>query len=387
MSHGVQLWDTIVNSESMMKLNSPAPSLYQQQSALFFKSLHLNLKHFIIRMLRCLPACFSVGVAVSTAAAPFECTSVYATHLGEASLNWRRAAIGLSVSADILLLPVEENEPASDHLRFGFHIRLPWRKKGFKKLRLKTADGRRCAIELAWDLSRAIFTDAGGPEPAAGFFVAVAVDGEIALVAGDRHEEAHRRIDAVSSRNCDGRSAPISRTVQVKLKEIGMKKSYTAMARFGGRERIISITIDLEEMRVRIDGEMALKVRRIWWKFRGSEKVAMDGGELIEATWDLHRWIFRSDSCPKRSPAAAKAGDAVFVFRFEEEGEGHFGKRCGGRGFWGKIESWSESSSGSWSTTTGASSPTVGGWGSPEEAEMRSSDAGGFTLIVCGWKD
>ena len=56
--------------------------------------------------------------------------------------------------------------------------------------------GRR-VVDLAWDLSRARFQPSGGStEPCSGYFVAVVVDGEMAVVAGDMAEEAYRKTKA-----------------------------------------------------------------------------------------------------------------------------------------------------------------------------------------------
>jgi hypothetical protein len=66
---------------------------------------------------------------------------------------------------------------------------LLWQRRGSKRLRV---GGRR--VDLAWDPSRARFPPSGSPEPSSGYFVAV--DGEMAVVAGDMAEEAYRRTKA-----------------------------------------------------------------------------------------------------------------------------------------------------------------------------------------------
>ncbi|KAI0488906.1 hypothetical protein KFK09_028745 [Dendrobium nobile] len=344
-------------------------------------------------MLKYTPACFTCASATSKPAAPTETTSFYATHLGNASITWqRRAFLGLSLLADLQLsdLPTEEDESGStsDHLHFRLSILLPFKRKGSKRLRLHTAGGRRCSVELVWDLSRAIFTRECGPEPVAGFFFAIAVNEKVLLVAGDRRNEAYRRIKAVRPRSGNIGTEPILKRAEVKLGEIGRNTSWTAMARFGGQEREVLISIDLEKKRMRlaINGEMVLQVNRLRWKFRGSERVATEGGDRIQVSWDLYRFLFRPGSGGKElsSPAPAKNGDAVIVLRFENSEDECFRER-GGWGYFGKSENWSEgSSSRSW--TTGTSSQSLEDWESLEDARMRNSDADGFTLVICARK-
>ena len=70
---------------------------------------------------------------------------------------------------------------------------LLWRRCGSKRFRVR---GRR-VVDLAWDLSRARFPPSGGSlVPYLGYFVAVVVDGEMAVVAGDMAEEAYRKTKA-----------------------------------------------------------------------------------------------------------------------------------------------------------------------------------------------
>nr|CAD1827798.1 unnamed protein product [Ananas comosus var. bracteatus] len=184
-------------------------------------------------------------------------------------------------------------------------------------------------------------------------------------------------------------------------------------------------------MLIMVDGNCVLNVPRLRWAFRGSETVssaaaAAEGGGRIRVSWDLHNWLFRlpDDSAPAPT-AFGDAGDAVFVFRFEQDGdgdtnencgtgEGHFQKKGGDfaeRGYFGKRnrKNWSESggcnnnssssssrgrrkksllkassSSSVSSTASTASTSTVAGWASPEEAEMQRGDA--FSLLVYAWR-
>jgi hypothetical protein len=328
---------------------------------------------------------------------------------------------------------------------------LLWRRRGSKRFRVR---GRR-VVDLAWDLSRARFAASGGsPEPCSGYFVAVVVDGEMAVVAGDMAEEAYRKTKArrppgpgpvlvsrrehVSMRDGGGRGHRTCVVVRGKEREISVDLvSRAAQGRERERER------DRAEvgMSVSVDGDRVLHVRRLRWKFRGTEKVDLGGGDRVLVSWDLHNWLFpaRDTSPPDAAAAAAAAAalaaavtppaHAVFVFRFELAGcngeerdpaadakeelldsaGGGGGGWAGYVGRWGRGD-WSESSSNgekrrrkrgqasrlakasssssasvASSSASWASGSTVMDWGSPEEAELQSGD--GFSLLVYAWKN
>ena len=121
--------------------------------------------------------------------------------LRAAALSWLLAALGLSLRA-VLRVPSAaasdnggECEYDDEEATVAVRVRpwLLWRRRGSKRFRVR---GRR-VVDLAWDLSRARFPPSGGsPEPCSGYFVAVVVDGEMAVVAGDMAEEAYRKTKA-----------------------------------------------------------------------------------------------------------------------------------------------------------------------------------------------
>uniref|UniRef100_A0A453KXA9 DUF868 domain-containing protein n=1 Tax=Aegilops tauschii subsp. strangulata TaxID=200361 RepID=A0A453KXA9_AEGTS len=183
-----------------------------------------------------------------------------------------------------------------------------------------------------------------------------------------------------------------------------------------------------------IAGERVLHIRRLRWKFRGSEKVDFGGGDRVQVSWDLHNWLFSArepalTDAASVLAAASPPAHAVFVFRFElgdtgggEERDtaeakekelldkarrGGAGVLSGYLGRWGRGD-WSETSSNgenrrkrgqarrlakasssssasiASSSASWASSSTVMDWASPEEAELHRGD--GFSLLVYAWK-
>ncbi|CAN6182289.1 unnamed protein product [Urochloa humidicola] len=401
------------------------------------------------------------GGAVGTSLA----TSIYETRLGLAALSWSRAALGLSLRAVLRVSappaaapsPSSSSDYCDDGAEYEEDVEEPtvavrvrpwllWRRRGSKRFRVR--DHR---VDLAWDLSRARFPPSGSPEPSSGYFVAVVVDGEMAVVAGDMAEEAYRKTKA--RRPPGPGPVLVSRREHVNMRDgagagAGGGRGHRTCVVVRGREREISVDLvsrgqgqgQAKEQRERdraevglsvaVDGERVLHVRRLRWKFRGSEKVDLGGGDRVLVSWDLHNWLFPTgDTSPPDSAAAALVAaaappaHAVFVFRFEladgeergsaDDAKGKEPLNSGGGGWagyvgrWGRGD-WSESSSNgekrrkrgqarrlakesssssasvASSSASFASGSTVMDWGSPEDAELQSGD--GFSLLVYAWK-
>ncbi|KAG6501035.1 uncharacterized protein LOC121994328 [Zingiber officinale] len=356
-------------------------------------------------ILRCFRGRAASEPPPTAAATPTLTTSVYETRFGVACLTWTRTSLGVSLRSELRFYADEEEE---EEMVVSFHIRpwLLWKRRGKRGFHL--TDHRR--IDFAWDFKRASFPPGGGPEPVSGYFVAAFLDGAMFLVAGDLADAAHRKFKAHPAQN-PLTPPPISRREQVVLVDHGGRSSYRTRARFGGQDHEISIDLDAKEkgreaaMSVDIDGERILLVRRLRWKFRGSEKVE-HGGSKIQVSWDLHNWFFQAKDKEAAAGGAAEMGHAVFLFRFEEEDEeeqignpmlateGYNGKNWNTE--WSKSsgdgDGWERrrgrrklrktgSSSSSAST---ASTLTVMEWASPEEEELRFAE--GFSLSVYAWK-
>jgi hypothetical protein len=352
-------------------------------------------------------SCFPAGARggdASAAPPSSSATSVYWTHLGGITLTWSRAPIGLLLAAELRLAGDDEHDGDTAPARFAFRPWLPWRRRGSKRY---SAPGGR-AVKFSWDLSRARFAATGRrPEPVSRYSLQVSVDGELALAVGDHAPPLassaglllSRRENAVAD---DGRGEAYSTTVSV-----------------AGERHDVSLAVEGSTMWVAIDGEKALQVRRLRWKFRGSERLDLPSGRRIRVTWDLHGWLF----CPDAA--------AVFVLRFEtsvaddkddvdddDDGasphvlrQGSFSFRNhhqahGGGG--GGGESWysSDSDRRGWrrgpfrsgsdtspsvsvASTSAVSSAgsvaTVSEWAAAEEAAALK-DGGGFSLVVQLWK-
>jgi hypothetical protein len=347
-------------------------------------------------------SCFAGGARgggdPSAAPPSSSATSIYWTHLGGVTLTWSRAPIGLLLAAELSLRPagdVHDGEDATP-ARFAFRPWLPWRRRGSKRF---AAPGGR-AVKFSWDLSRARFAATGRrPEPVSRYSLRVWVDGELALAVGDHAPAA---------------GLLLSRRESAAVVADGRGEAYSTAVDVAGERHDVSLAVEGSTMWVAIDGEKALQVRRLRWKFRGSERLDLPTGRRVRVTWDLHGWLF----CPD-------AAAAVFVLRFEtsdaddegdadeneagphvlrqpsfsfrnhqahgSSGDSWFSSDSDRRGWMrGPFRSGSDTSpSVSVASTSAASSAasvaTVSEWAAAEEAATLK-DGGGFSLVVQLWK-
>ncbi|KAE8718905.1 Integrase-type DNA-binding superfamily protein [Hibiscus syriacus] len=351
-----------------------------------------------------LPSCFSPSAAEEdedtfkaslpppppqTAGKTDVTTSFYDTNLGIFSLTWSRTFLGSSIIFN--LHPSSHFSPSSS-LSFRFLIKpfVFWKKYGNKKL--STTPN----IHVFWDFSRAKF--GSGPEPESGFYIAVVVDGEMILLVGDSNREAYAKTRA-QIQNPGKAQALVFRR-----EHLFGNKSYTTKAIFAGKRREVSIECrvnDSPELCFSVDDERVLRIKHLKWKFRGNEKIEVDGVS-IRVSWDVYNWLFDRDS---------NNGHAVFAFKFEDEdggseileqvappvGGGAFNEKNGvvpcrpdspgsGKKSRSLLTTARSSSSSSISTSSASSggSSSVMDWESVEESELNAPT--GFSLLVYAWK-
>lgn len=211
----------------------------------------------------------------------------------------------------------------------------PWlfsKRRGFKNLTIGSK-----FIDIYWDLSCAKF--GSSPEPIEGFYFAIAVNRELILVLGDMEEEVHKKIDATSL-------TPNAVFVSKRAHVFG-KKVYSTRAQFCGKGQVHDILIECDTMGmhdsyllIRIDGDPVMQVKCLRWKFRGNYTILVDGLP-VEVYWDVHSWLFEK-----------LMGNAVFLF-----------KSClSAEKLWASEDQ-------SWSS------------------KDRQSQAFGFSLLLCAWKN
>ncbi|XP_041016875.1 uncharacterized protein LOC121259377 [Juglans microcarpa x Juglans regia] len=305
-------------------------------------------------------------------------TGLYQTHLGLFSLTWSRSLLG-SHSLHLDLLHHHHHpfdSPPSLPSQYSFHLHVKplifWKKHGSKKLNSNT--------QIFWDLTKAKF--GSGPEPYSGFYIAVVFDNKMTLLVGDYTKEAYSKTKAQKPKS--------SQVLVLKREHVFANKICATRARFGGRMREIQIDCgynDDTRLCFSVDNKKVLQIKRLKWKFRGNERIEVDGVP-VQISWDVYNWLFEKDN---------DDGRAVFMFRFEEEreekeeanGMSLWGQQSWGYGLsrveWRKMRKSLSSSSISMSSSAGSSGgSSVMEWASAEETELGGPT--GFSLLVYAWK-
>ncbi|KAF5191782.1 Duf868 family protein [Thalictrum thalictroides] len=318
-------------------------------------------------------------------------TCLYHTDLGLTALTWCKNIFGRALHID-LHFDQDELNVSSSSSSSSFHLHLKpflfWRKHGVKRFDSKNTQR---VIEIYWDLTKAKFFSS--PEPQSCFYVAVVVDGEMILIVGDLKKEAYERTNAIKLEK--------TQSLVLRREHVFGNKLYTTKARFGGKIRDISIDCSISDepkLCFSVDNEIVLQIKRLKWKFRGNEKIEVDGVS-IQVSWDVFNWLFEDSD----------DGHAVFMFRFEQMGfETELNQKQNGEmvcwqqqpqgysGYLGmngfekkklKRSSFKTRSSSSSSISSGSSgsSSSIMEWASKEENELHSQS--GFSLLVYAWKN
>ncbi|WVY96706.1 hypothetical protein V8G54_028857 [Vigna mungo] len=138
-----------------------------------------------------------------------------------------------------------------------------------------------------------------------------------------------------------------------------------------GSKREIEIELcSGEVLRVKMDGQVCLVVKRLAWKFRGNEKIFIDGVE-VEFYWDVLSWVVDSEN---------GNGYGVFVFQVGDGGtvwpemvgpeKKLMKKRLSNSG----VLQWTEESSDGGRSSFSSSTRSCG------------SSNGGFSLLLYAWR-
>ncbi|XP_076903929.1 uncharacterized protein LOC143559142 [Bidens hawaiensis] len=188
-------------------------------------------------------------------------------------------------------------------------------------------------------------------------------------------------------------------------------KKYTTKVTFRGKTHEITIDCtrvasassdssgvgDESRLYFSVDSKRVLVVKHLQWKFRGNERVEIDG-VTIQISWDVHNWLLGEE---------VDDSYALFMFRFEKSGfdyheDDTFLSRLNGSGsgisafgsgfgFGFEMKKMrkeklkrAKSSSSSSLSSVSSGCGSVMEWESVEENELKGPS--GFSLLVYAWK-
>ncbi|XP_059439606.1 uncharacterized protein LOC132172172 [Corylus avellana] len=257
-----------------------------------------------------IPACFSQPNTLSnTSQAPQNLiTCIYQTHLCDSptylTLTWSKTLFSHSLTiyaADSFSISISLH-PSS----FPFFRTRP----GSKSIYL--ARHRYQRIKLYWDFTRADFTH-NSAEPDSSFYVAVSCNAKLEFFLGDLFDEFTRRSGLALTRRVQlGEPTLLSRREHV----FG-RRNYVSRAQFLGSKHEIGIECGGGVLKVKVDGEIRLVIKRLAWKFRGNEKIYV-GGIEVEFFWDVFNWV--NNNYSNNNSGSNGNGHGVFVFQVGDGG-------------------------------------------------------------------
>ncbi|MCL7027689.1 hypothetical protein MKW94_014127 [Papaver nudicaule] len=333
-----------------------------------------------------------------TSGKPNVTSCVYQTpELGLVSFTWYTNVIGRSLQIDFRL-PNSNNEQQSSGTPccFNLHIQpiLFWRRKNGSKTFTLNNNIKDSSLQINWNFSKAKFSS-DHPEPKSGFYVSLVLHGVMILLVGDSYTKTDKK-----------------KKIQVlvlRREHVFASRFYSTKVKLGGKTRDVSIDCrigDKDDKEARlcfsVDGVEVIEIKRLKWKFRGNQKVMIDGKYPVHVSWDVYNWLFKSSSSSSSSSPPVHGHGNPFEFENDDEGEmiddEKVKKMVGcGFGIHNKIglkkrsgsSSLSSSMSSSVSSSSCSTTSSVMEWANMEDAELDNTNGSspGFSLLIYAWKN
>ena len=197
------------------------------------------------------------------------------------------------------------------------------------------------------------------------------------LLVGDLVKEAYGRTKALKIKK--------PQSLVLKREQVTAHKIYSTKAKIGGKIRNIQIDCgynDDTRLCFGVDDVKVLEIKHLKWKFRGNEKIDVDGVP-VQISWDVYNWVFGDEK---------DQSHAIFMFRFDGEDDEQEEQRLDTASFkksetelWSTRMSSSSSSLSMSSVGSSAGSSSVLDWTTVEESEL-SGGPSAFSLLIYAWK-
>ncbi|KAK9691773.1 hypothetical protein RND81_09G218900 [Saponaria officinalis] len=245
-------------------------------------------------------------------------------------------------------------------------------------------------VRVHYDFTRAELGRPNSAEPGSGFYLVLVCDGRVEFRLGDMVGELDRRL-GVSRLGDSGESRLMSRREHV----FGRRR-YVTRAEFLGSGRMVEIECSGGAMKVKFDGETKLHVKKLAWKFRGNEKMFING-VMVDFYWDVFNWVDNNNN----------GGNGVFVFQVGDGGvcpevvgpEKKLMRKnspsmaviaaaavaLSPAGSSSSVWQWAEESSDCGRSSSGSSSTTARSSGSFSGGSC-GGGGGGFSLVLYAWR-
>ncbi|KAF8388058.1 hypothetical protein HHK36_026724 [Tetracentron sinense] len=227
-------------------------------------------------------------------------------------------------------------------------------------------------VKLYWDFTQAEFTK-NSAEPVSCFYIAIVSNSRIKFFLGDLREDVLRRSGLPQMHQS------ADPTLLSRREHVFGRRNYTTTAQFLGSKHEIGIECAGGALKVKVDGEMGLVVKRLAWKFRGNERI-MVGGVDIDFYWDVFNWVTGS----------GRDGNGYGVFVFQVGDGGVWPEMVGPekrlmRKSMSLSPAMSLSPSPSCSSVLQWAEDSSDGGRSSCSSSTRSCGSGGFSLLLYAW--
>ncbi|GAB2228890.1 hypothetical protein Droror1_Dr00023023 [Drosera rotundifolia] len=152
---------------------------------------------------------------------------------------------------------------------------------GSKTITQRDQDHRR--IKVYWDFTRAVFTR-DSAEPESLYYIAITCNGKLEFFLGDRR-------GFVTKGNGKSMNCRVAEPAQLSKREhLFARRTFKTTAKFNGNTHDIELECTGGVLRLKVDGEASLVVKRLAWKFRGNERILI-AGMWVDFFWDVFNWV------------------------------------------------------------------------------------------------
>ncbi|KAF2289256.1 hypothetical protein GH714_032470 [Hevea brasiliensis] len=291
------LWEEVGNQEAVdtvISLCKPEKKLGSTGDIQKDDDVYFGCVNSIMHDSLGIPACFSSSekqtnepAATLTRPGQSVSMSVYRTKLGGhcrlITITWCKNLLlhGLSLS-------VQSTNGNNEHY-YQCKIELKpwyfWRKQGSKQF---VVEGK-TTVDVVWDLKAAKFN--GETEPQSGYYVAIVFEGQVVLLVGDLRKDAYQKT------RC--RPALIEPILVSRKEHVFGKKKFTTRIKFHEKDlKFHEISVESNnnssssndssicgfdlELEIKIDGQLAIQVKHLQWKFRGNESIQVSKSIVVE---------------------------------------------------------------------------------------------------------
>ncbi|XP_061375410.1 uncharacterized protein LOC133317540 [Gastrolobium bilobum] len=294
-------------------------------------------------------------------------TCIYQTQLCNSptylTLSWSRTLVSHS-----LTIYAPNTFSITIHLKPSTFSFLPTRPRS-KSIYLTRTLKHSKKIKLYWDFAGAEFCQ-NSAEPESCFYLAIWCNGRLEFSLGDL-------LTPLTRHHQPGDQALLSRREHV----FG-SMSYASRGDFLGSKHKIEIECNGDVLRVKVDGEVCLVVKRLEWKFRGNERIFIDGVE-VEFYWDVLSWVVNSNDGNCHGVFVFQVGDGTVWPEMVGPEKRLMRKSLLGSTMASSIISLSPSSSG---VLQWAEESSDGGRSSCSSSTRSCGSDGGFSLLLYAWR-